>query len=128
MNGFNFTPTAINKQSNTLILHLTKTINMGVLTDLYIKKETLQTLIDTITKKGEKGVAITVSISDTVNDYGQNVTSYVSQSKEQRESKANRYYVGNGKVFWTDGNVSVAPKQAQPQQQQSNGNDDNLPF
>jgi len=114
---------------------------MGVLTDLYIKKETLQTLLDTITKKSEKGVAITVSISDTVNDYGQNVTSFVSQTKEQREAKVNRFYVGNGKVFWTDGNVSVAPKQDQPAQQHASqskpqatavqdlvNDDDDLPF
>jgi arginine deiminase len=78
---------------------------MATLTDLYITEKTLETLLNTIRAKKEKGVSLTISISDDVNTYGQNVSSYVSQSKEQREAKANKFYVGNGKVFWTDGKV-----------------------
>ena len=85
---------------------------MATLADIYFKKETLKTLLDTIEAKGDKGVAITVSLSDDTNDYGQNVTSYVSQSKEDREAKKNRYFVANGQVFWTDGKVTIADKKA----------------
>jgi hypothetical protein len=83
---------------------------MSSLSEIYLKKETLETLLKTITAKGENGVSITISTSDETNNYGQNVTSFVSQTKEQREAKAGKYYVGNGKVFWTDGKITVAKK------------------
>ena len=83
---------------------------MSSLSEIYLKKEVLETLLKTITAKGENGVSITISTSDETNNYGQNVTSFVSQTKEQREAKANKYYVGNGKVFWTDGKITVAKK------------------
>jgi hypothetical protein len=83
---------------------------MSSLSEIYLKKETLETLLKTVTAKGENGVSITISTSDETNNYGQNVTSFVSQTKEQREAKANKYYVGNGKVFWTDGKITVAKK------------------
>lgn len=55
----------------------------------------------------------TISISDEVNEHGQNVSMYVAQTKEQRESKEKRQYVGNGSVIWTDGNIVAAPKKEQ---------------
>jgi hypothetical protein len=104
---------------------------MATLADIYFKKETLKTLLDTIEAKRDKGVAITVSLSDDTNDYGQNVTSYVSQSKEEREAKKSRYYVANGKVFWTDGKVTIAEKKASTTQTpQNDGKEESseLPF
>ncbi len=102
---------------------------MSSLNSLYLKKETLETLLLTISKKKEKGVELTVSISDTENEYGQNVSAYVSQSKEQREAKTKRYYVGNGKTFWSS--EPSEPKQVEPKQVESdkgiNAADD-LPF
>jgi hypothetical protein len=86
---------------------------MGSLSNVYIKKETLEVLLKTIEAKGEKGVSIDISINETSNDYGQNLSAYVSQTKEQRESKTPRYYVGNGKCFWTDGVIKVAEKKAE---------------
>jgi hypothetical protein len=50
----------------------------------------------------------TVSINDETNQWGQNVSMWEEQTKEEREAKANRTYVGNGKVVWTDGNVVKA--------------------
>jgi len=58
---------------------------MGSLSSLWIKKETLEMLLKGINAKGEKGIDITISINEETNTYGQNLTSYVSQSKEQRE-------------------------------------------
>jgi hypothetical protein len=34
----------------------------------------------------------------------------MEQSKEQREAKEPRTYLGNGKVVWTDGNIKPADK------------------
>ena len=90
---------------------------MGSLASMYIKLETLKALAEGVAKKGEKGIEITLSINDTVNDYGQNISSYVSQSKEQREGGTKKFYVGNGKVFWTDGKISKAESSIQTQQQ-----------
>lgn len=84
---------------------------MAVLSDIYIKVETLKTIIETLEKKGEKGISLTIAINDETTKYGNNLSGYISQTKEQREAKKDKFYVGNGKVFWTDGNVSVATKQ-----------------
>jgi len=69
----------------------------------------------------------TVSINDETNDYGKNVSVWEEQSKEQREAKEQKNFVGNGKVVWTDGKVSVAEQKPQPMKDiPSTGND--LPF
>jgi hypothetical protein len=104
---------------------------MSSLSEIYLKKEVLETLLKTITAKGDNGVSITISTSDETNNYGQNVTSFVSQTKEQREAKAGKYYVGNGKVFWTDGKITVAKKKEDvtaPVQAPSQESFNDLPF
>lgn len=83
---------------------------MSSLSNVYIKKETLEVLLKTLVSKDEKGISIDISINEDSNDYGQNLSAYVSQTKEQRDEKKPRYYVGNGKCFWTDGKISVAKK------------------
>ncbi len=52
----------------------------------------------------------TISISDETNQYGQNVAMWIEQSKEERESKKPRTYIGNGRVVWTDNKINVAEK------------------
>src|SRR5690606_18867969 len=105
---------------------------MASLNDLYIKEETIDILLKTIRKKGEKGISLTVSINDETNKWGQNVSAYVSQSKEDREAKKNRFFVGNGKTFWTDGKISVAEKKAENVVQDAvivdDDDTDSLPF
>lgn len=104
---------------------------MAALHDIYFKLETLKTIVSVIEKKAEKGVSITVSISDETNQWGQNVSAFVSQSKEQREAKQQRYFVANGKVFWTDGKITAAERnEAQPSAQQPaiEPNDDGFIF
>ncbi len=56
--------------------------------------------------------SITIAISDKVDNYGNNVSAWISQSKEEREAKAPKKYIGNGKVVFIDQNktISVAPK------------------
>jgi len=86
---------------------------MGSLASLYIKKETLKTLLDVLEKKTGKesnGIEMTISINDDSNDYGQNLSAYISQTNEQRDAKKPRFFTGNGKVFWTDGKISVGIK------------------
>jgi hypothetical protein len=107
---------------------------MSALTDLYIKKDVLKTLLDTLEKKGDNGISITISISDEPNQYNQNVSSFVSQTKEQREAKANKFYIGNGRVVWTDGKIVKVDYQPKPEQtgtaqaDVSNTGEGDLPF
>lgn len=92
---------------------------MATLLDLYLKIETLETLVQTLKTKNLKGVGITISVNDETNQFGQNVSSYVSQTKEDREAQKKKFYVGNGKVFWTDGNIKKAEKIEQADQSQN---------
>ena len=68
-------------------------------------------------KKG-KYLPITITINDEVDQFGNQGPVTVEQSKEERESKAAKVYLGNVKVVWTNGqNVDAAPRTDQPQQQ-----------
>jgi hypothetical protein len=61
--------------------------------------------------KGKDGYKnYTISISDETNQYGQNVTMYEQQSKEERENKVPKKYIGNGSVIWNDGKITNAEK------------------
>ena len=101
---------------------------MSSLNSLYFKKEALEVLLKTVNAKGEKGVEITVSINDDTNDYGQNISAYVAQSKEQREAKKQRYFVANGKTFWTDGSITVAERKDVAQETAPQADDEDFPF
>lgn len=50
---------------------------------------------------------------------------YKEQTKEQRDAKAPKEYIGNGKVFWTDGKITKAVKPDAPGDAPE---DDSLPF
>jgi hypothetical protein len=66
-------------------------------------------------KKG-KYLPITITINDESDNFGNQGPITVGQTKEERDSKAPKVYLGNVKVIWTNGvNVDVAPKEGQPQ-------------
>ena len=63
---------------------------------------------------GAKGTYcnITISLNDEIDQFGNNVSVYEEQTKEERDQKADRNYLGNGKVFWSnDGKAQQAPAQ-----------------
>ena len=78
--------------------------------------------------KGKKGVYynFTISVNDDTNQFGQNVAAFDSQTKEEREAKKPKQYIGNGKVVWTDGSC-VKAAQEQPIEQTTDNTTD-LPF
>ncbi len=81
-------------------------------------------------KKG-KYLPITLTLNDEVDQFGNNGPVIVAQSKEERESKTGKVYLGNATVAWTNGqNVEPAPRDGQPQprQQQQAVVEDDLPF
>ena len=55
--------------------------------------------------KDGKYINITINISDEVDKYGNNVSAWENQTKDERDSKAKRNYLGNGKVLYTSGDV-----------------------
>ena len=105
---------------------------MASLNNLYIKLDTLETLVKTLKAKNQSGVQLTISVNDEANKYGQNISAYVSQSKEESEAKKQKFYVGNGNTFWAKGETKVFKKDSKPQQSQqqqsSQADDDDLPF
>jgi len=63
-----------------------------------------------IGKKG-KYLPITVTINDEVDQFGNQGPVVVEQTKEEREAKTPKTYLGNVKVVWTNGqNVDTAPR------------------
>tara|TARA_B100000900_G_C19956682_1_gene463968 strand:+ start:62 stop:385 length:324 start_codon:yes stop_codon:yes gene_type:complete len=61
-------------------------------------------------KKG-KYLPITITLNDEVDQFGNQGPCIVEQSKEEREAKVAKVYLGNVKVVWTNGqNVETAPR------------------
>ena len=105
---------------------------MASLSEIYLKKSTLETIIKALNAKQGKdaeGVKLTISLSDQTNNFGQNVSAYVAQTKEQRDAKTPLFYVDNGKTFWSKGETPV-PQREQPTQapQTVTAGDDNEPL
>ncbi|MDB4334714.1 hypothetical protein N9988_00625 [bacterium] len=83
-----------------------------------------------IGKKG-KYLPITITLNDEVDQFGNQGPVIVDQTKEEREAKVAKTYLGNVKVVWSNGdNVAAAPRDGQPQQAQVKQEEpaDDLPF
>ena len=67
---------------------------------------------------GAKGeyLKLTVSVNDTEDQFGNNVSVWQEQTKEERDAKAQRNFLGNGKILW-----SGQQQQNQQQSQQQQG-------
>ena len=82
-------------------------------------------------KKG-KYLPVTITLNDEVDQFGNQGPVIVSQSKEEREGKVDKVYLGNVQVVWTNGeNVPAAPRDGGPapvQQAAVAQADDDLPF
>lgn len=84
-----------------------------------------------IGKDGAVYYELTLSVNDETK-FGNNVWVTESQTKEERDAKKARITLGNGKVVWTDGTITVAERQEEdsPNQQynQPATVEDDLPF
>lgn len=70
--------------------------------------------------------SITISVNENVDNYGNNVAAWESQTKEQRDAKTPRNYVGNGTVVFSKAKeYPVAPKK---EFTTKTGLSDDLPF
>ena len=87
--------------------------------------------------EGKKGkyLPITITINDELDNFGNNGPVVVQQTKDERDAKVDKVYLGNVKVVWTNGtNVDVAPKGEAPVtatpvgKPGDNNESDDLPF
>jgi hypothetical protein len=77
-------------------------------------------------KDGAVYYNFTVSVNDESNQWGQNVSLTDSQTKEEREAKKSKSYLGNGNVIWTNGTIQLAEKKEGVATKEVVGDD--LPF
>lgn len=92
-------------------------INLGIcLSD--IPKERIVTA-----KNGKKYLNVTVDERRAVSQYGETHTVYISQSKEEREARAEKIYVGGGKELIFDKKIREAPAE-----EDTNVGGEKLPF
>lgn len=109
---------------------------MAAILEVYFKVETLETMVKALRAKNSKGVSVTASVNDDVKTFTsgehtilQNVSCFVSQTKEQREAKKDRFYVANGSVKWvSDTGVKVPVKDEAPAAVEFESDTDDLPF
>jgi hypothetical protein len=59
--------------------------------------------------KGKKGTYanLTVSVNDEDDQFGNNASTWESQTKEERDAKVDRNFLGNGKVIWSSQSPSA---------------------
>ena len=81
--------------------------------------------------EGKKGkyLPITITVNDEHDQFGNQGPVCIQQTKEEREAKVPKTYLGNVKVVWTNGTfpdrVTDGQPQAKPQPQQV---EEDLPF
>ena len=79
-------------------------------------------------KKG-KYLPITITINDELDQFGNQGPVVVEQTKEEREAKGAKTYLGNVKVVWTNGeNVDTPPRDGAPAPAPKTEVEEDLPF
>ena len=85
--------------------------------------------------EGKKGkyYPITIVLNDEVGQFGDSGYIQTEQTKEERDAKTPKSFLGNVKVVWSNGsNVAPAPRDGEPQQQQQSAtqsaSEPDLPF
>jgi len=80
-------------------------------------------------KKG-KYLPISITLNDELDQFGNQGPVIVSQTKEEREAKIPKVYLGNVKLVWTNGEVKKFDfqQQAAPQPKVEEKVEDDLPF
>ena len=86
---------------------------MGALINVSLRVDKLPKEKFVSGKDGAVYYNFTIGVNDESNQWGQNVSLTDSQTKEEREAKKPKTYLGNGNVVWTDGNIKVADKKVE---------------
>ena len=80
--------------------------------------------------KGKKGryLPISITINDEPDQFGNQGPVIVDQTKEEREAKTEKTYLGNVKVVWTNGTFPERVNEGQPQAKPQPKVEEDLPF
>jgi len=84
---------------------------MGALINLSLRVDQLPKEKFVAGKDGKVYYNFTINVNDDANQFGQNVSAFDSQTKEERDVKKPKNYIGNGNVVWTDGNIKAVKKE-----------------
>ena len=95
-------------------------INLSLRVDALPKEKFVQG------KDGKVYYNFTINVNDESNQFGQNVSATDSQTKEERDAKKPKSYLGNGTVVWTNGTIQLAEKKEGVATKEVVGDD--LPF
>ena len=88
-----------------------------------LPKEKIQTAND-----GKKYINLVVDKRKEAGKYGETHTLYVSQSKEEREAKDDKKYVGSGKEYVYNGQQNNVSKASEHQSREHEQSNDGYPF
>ena len=77
-------------------------------------------------KNGKKYLSVVVTERKEVDQYGNDLVVYVSQSKDERDNKAQKNYIGSGKTYGEK--PTPAQPQEAPQPQPQDEETEDLPF
>ena len=88
-----------------------------------LPKEKIQTA-----SNGKKYINLVVDKRKEAGKYGETHTLYVSQTKEEREAKDDKKYVGSGKEYAYNGQHDNASKASGHQAKEQEQSNDGLPF
>ena len=86
--------------------------------------------------QGKKGkyIPVSITVNDEEDQFGNFGPIIVDQTKEEREAKAPKTYLGNVRVVWSNGTFPSPPPfqgtqpKAQPKAKAAAAKDDDLPF
>ena len=83
-------------------------------------------------KNGQKYYSISIAVNDEADKFGNDVAITTGQSKEERDAKAAKVYIGNGKTVWASetpgAKPASAPAKAAAAPAAAQSLDDDLPF
>jgi len=78
---------------------------------------------------GKKYIALDVWINDEEDRFGNNCSVNIEQTKEEREAKAKKVYIGNGKTkLGFDGDTKAATKPSAAVVEDDDCDDGSIPF
>ena len=104
------------KISTQQIILLTKPYKLYTMASIIKTSINLDSIDKTKIINGKKGkyLPIVITLNDEVDQFGNQGPVIIEQSKEEREAKAAKIYLGNVKVVWSNGqNVDAAPREGQ---------------
>ena len=82
--------------------------------------------------QGKKGtyLNLTIALNDEQDQFGNDVSAWQNQSKEEREAKDPKNYLGNGRVVWsgTSNRAQQEHNQAKQNGYQPQQDDEDIPF